>query len=513
MFDAAEKFFERIDTRWLIFVLLVGNNLYFPLSGGEEQYLQYAKEWFEPQWIPNSFTLTEFAGTRLVFQIICGFFTQFISIEWFAMIARVVSFALLAIPLARLFKHFGLSNVYIFIILQIFLITDQSFFGKEWMFRTFEPKVVAYFFLFWGLLAFLQQRYYRWVLWLVAATYFHVLVGGWFLLTGLIYLWIQRRNIMFIIKLGAAYVAPLLPFIWYLFNGVIKNSPSEINGVNLNWVYVYYRLPHHLGIFDSWEFFAETHLVGVVLSLFWLVACAWILRRDVARQAKPLFQLSLIILSLNLLFVVVAAVDAYWLGKSGSLGLKFYPFRQSTLAMFFLFIGVTGLILHRLASHPKFYLLRRLALSVVMIIFVSHFVSTVKRNVRYFAGNPSYQQMIDFVRQHTQPTDSFILLKMGNIRSTSEYMKFTRVAERDNFVVFKFVPAGTRKLYDWYVRNQLLGQMEKSPAEIPEIARAYSVNYVISPEELQVDALRKIYENEVYRVYAIDAPQKLKSAY
>jgi hypothetical protein len=508
MAEAIEKFFERIDTRLLIFILLVCNNLYFPLSGGEEQYLQYAKEWFEPQWIPNSFTLTEFAGTRLVFQMICGFFTQFITIEWFAMIARLVSFALLAFPLARLFKHFGLSNVYIFIILQIFLITDQSFFGKEWMFRTFEPKVVAYLFLFWGLIAFLRQRYYHWALWLVAATYFHVLVGGWFLLTGLIYLWFQRRNFAFIVKLAATYVVPLLPFIWYLYNGIIKNSPSEINGVNLNWVYVYYRLPHHLGIFDSWKFFVDTHLTGVVLSLFWLALCILILRRGVARQVKPLFQLSLIILSLNLFFVGVAAIDAYWLGKSGSLGLKFYPFRQSTLAMFFLFIAVTGLLIQHLANHPKFYLLRRFALLVVMVIFISHCVSTVKRNMRYFAGNPSYQQMIQFVRQHTRPGDAFILLNMGNIRSASEYMKFTRLAERENFVVFKFVPAGTKKLYDWYVRNQLLGQMEKTPAKISEIARTYSVNYVVSPNALQADGIRKIYENDVYRVYEIIAPQK-----
>lgn len=48
---------EKIDSRLLIFVVLICNNLAFPLSGGEEQYLQYAKQWFQPEWIPGSFTL------------------------------------------------------------------------------------------------------------------------------------------------------------------------------------------------------------------------------------------------------------------------------------------------------------------------------------------------------------------------------------------------------------------------------------------------------------------------
>jgi hypothetical protein len=502
--NSIEHFFERIDTRWLIFALMVYNNLYLPLSGGEEQYLQYAKEWFEPQWIPNSFTLTEFPGTRLIFQYICGFFTQFISIEWFAIIARIISFALLAFPLARLFKYFGISHIYIFIILQIFLITDQSFFGKEWMFRTFEPKVIAYLFLFWGLLALLQQQFMRWVFWLIASTYFHVLVGGWFLLTGLIYLWYNKRNYKLLIRLGFAYTVLLLPFIWYLYKGIIENSPSEINGVNLNWIYVYYRLPHHLGIFDSWVFFKKTHLNGVLLSIFWWAVCAWILRKNIAIELKPLFQLSLIILTINLIFVAVAAVDAYWLGKSGGLGLKYYPFRQSTLAMFFLFIAITGLILRSFASHPKFYLWRSFVLTIVLIIFVSHCVSTVKRNVRYMAGNLPYQQMINFVRQHTKPTDSFILLNMGNFRSTSEYMRFTRVAERENFVVFKFVPAGTQKLYEWFVRNQLLGKLEKAPTDIPKIAHTYGIDYIVTQSNLHQAVGRKIYENEVYQIYKIN---------
>jgi hypothetical protein len=120
------------------------------------------------------------------------------------------------------------------------------------------------------------------------------------------------------------------------------------------------------------------------------------------------------------------------------------------------------------------------------------------------AGNLPYQQMINFVRQHTKPTDSFILLNMGNFRSTSEYMRFTRVAERENFVVFKFVPAGTQKLYEWFVRNQLLGKLEKAPTDIPKIAHTYGIDYIVTQSNLHQAVGRKIYENEVYQIYKIN---------
>ena len=492
---------EKIDSRLLIFVVLICNNLAFPLSGGEEQYLQYAKQWFQPEWIPGSFTLTEFAGPRLIFQIICGFFLQFISIEWFAMIARIVAFAMFAFPLARLFRQLTLSNAYIFIILQIFLVTDQSLFAREWMFRTFEPKVLAYVCLFWGLTDFLDKKYIRWAMWLVAASYFHVLVGGWFFATGMIYLLLNNRDWRQIAKLYAVFVLPLLPFIIYLVNGVFLNQPQVGSALNLNWVYVYYRLSHHLGIFDSWKFFADKHLTGVLLSAIWLAVCVVLLRKSLPDYLRLLIHFIIIILAINLLFVGVAALDAFVFAKSGGFGLKFYPFRQSTLAMFFLFLLIAAFSEWLLIEKKWFESIKTVMLIAVFGLFVSQTISVVKHNIQYFKGDSAYSKMIDFVHEKTTFDEQFILIDMGNFQSPPEYMSFSRRTQRENFVVFKFVPAGTAKLAEWYERNQVLEIIAKDASQLVPLMRKYGIDYVIAPHTIEDADLANVFQNEKYWVY------------
>lgn len=492
---------EKTDSRILIFVLLICNNLAFPLSGGEEQYLQYAKQWFQPEWIPGSFTLTEFAGPRLIFQIICGFFLQFISIEWFAMIARIAAFALFAFPLARLFRQLNLSNANIFIILQIFLVTDQSLFAREWMFRTFEPKVLAYVCLFWGLTDFLDKKYIHWAIWLVAASYFHVLVGGWFFATGMIYLLLNNRDWRQIAKLSAVFVLPLLPFIIYLVNGVFLNQPQVGSALNLNWVYVYYRLSHHLGIFDSWQFFADKHLSGVLLSAIWLAVCIVLLRKSLPDFLRLLIHFIIIILAINLLFVGVAAMDAFAFAKSGGFGLKFYPFRQSTLAMFFLFLLI-GALAERLFAEKKWFATAKIGVLILVAgLFVSQTLSIVKHNIRYYRGDTAYSEMIDFVCENTTSGEQFILIDLGNFQSPPEYMSFSRRTARENFVVFKFVPAGTAKLAEWYERNQVLEIIAKDESQLVPLMQQYGIDYVIAPHGIEDSALTGVFRNEKYWMY------------
>ena len=64
-----------------------------------------AKQFINPEWISNSFTLTEFAGTRIAFQLIVGTLLQWVDFETMAFYGRLLNFALISIPLAMLFKN------------------------------------------------------------------------------------------------------------------------------------------------------------------------------------------------------------------------------------------------------------------------------------------------------------------------------------------------------------------------------------------------------------------------
>lgn len=92
-----------------IFLVLCINFLLLPISGGENQYLSFAKQFMDPTWIPNSFSLTEFPGTRLIFQYVFGYPLQFLEFDLCTMLFRIFNFALVSVPLAKIFKHFKLK--------------------------------------------------------------------------------------------------------------------------------------------------------------------------------------------------------------------------------------------------------------------------------------------------------------------------------------------------------------------------------------------------------------------
>ena len=132
----------------IIFITLVANKLALPISGNEEDYLGFAMQFFNPGWIRNSFTLSDFPGSRLFFQLIVGWPLQFLPWETALCLFRFINFFLLAVGLAFLFRKLKLHYLEAFFIFQIYIITAQSFFGGEWIFYGFEPKTLAYIFVF-----------------------------------------------------------------------------------------------------------------------------------------------------------------------------------------------------------------------------------------------------------------------------------------------------------------------------------------------------------------------------
>ena len=72
---------------------------------------------------------------------------------------RIINFLLISVPLAFIFNHLKFKWIHTLIIIQLFVMSSQNFFGGEWMIGGLEPKSFAYIFIFYGFYYFLQQNY------------------------------------------------------------------------------------------------------------------------------------------------------------------------------------------------------------------------------------------------------------------------------------------------------------------------------------------------------------------
>jgi len=322
---------NRIDSRVFIFVILGGNILSFCLVSNEELHLQYAKHYFNPDWIPNSFILSDWPGYRVIFQILLAPLLICFDFETTAFIARFISILLFIIPLSRLFKLIQLTNIDVLLLLQLYFFFNQAFFGGEWIFGSIEPKTLAYPFIFLSLYYLLKEKFYHSYIILAVATYLHVLAGAWVFVLFSFYLLFAKQNLIKIISFSFIYLILLSPFFYYLINELLINNQSAINGIDINWVIVYIRSPHHFGPFLSMTYFFQNFLLGILFSIASMLICIFIFSKYENEILKKINKLTIIIFSMLLLFVFISYFD-----KNGHF-MKYHPFRLSALSMFLFF--------------------------------------------------------------------------------------------------------------------------------------------------------------------------------
>ncbi len=491
--------FNRLNLGLLLFLTACCNYLSFKLYGGEEQYFAFAKQFFNPHWIPGSFSLTHPAGGNLFFEIIVGFLLQYISFENLAFFGRMTDFLLLALPLSKIFRFFKLTNIEAVFLFQLFFLPHQSIFAGEWIFQNFEVKTLAYIFVFYSLYYLLNKNIQLSALFSALATLFHFLVGGWFFLFSVIYFLIRKESLK---KTGSAlilYGIITFPFIFYLARVYFFNNPVIINGINTNYIYSYERLPFHLGIFKSWSYFTGVHLDGVIISLILYLLCIFVFSRLKNSQIRDINLLNIIIFSEQFIFIIIAIFD-----KNGIL-LKTYPFRTSSLSallMMIEFLLVIKFYLRKYFSNQKagpqrsiFFARakRRIyansANAVMLLLFLVFFsiecVETLKgRNTDLPEITPDMKEMMEYIKNNTLKEDVF-LFTLKEIP-----LSFHRIAEREAFVVWKFTPTSSKSIYQWYNREEWRKRVAQNISLIDELKKLYRVDYVISDSTYEYSTLK-----------------------
>ena len=491
-------FWDRLPIWLILFVLLMSHKWGIDISGGEAHYLSYAKHYMDPEWIPGSFTFSEEPGSRMLFQLVFGSLSRYFDFITLVGLTRLFNFLLYAIVLGNLVKFLGIPNWLTFVIFEIYLVAMQCFFGSEWIFISFEPKTMAYVCLFAGLLSWMKGAWRTTAWWMTMGTYFHFLVGGWFMLTLAILSLGQHRG-QKAIRMILWYAFGISPLLLYIYS-VIANVPPEENGLRANWIYVYYRLPHHLGLFKTMDYFRDTHLTGVLWTFIWWVIIWW--KRGLWRASRPwhlLRQVHSLMGLMIMLFVGIAWVDAAFLNHSGGLLLKSYPFRQDALFKFFTFFLVAYWGYKLLQEKNWLHFVTPVPF-LLLILTIAQTNNNIGRN-RRFLDRPEYFKMTNWISENTPVKSTLIPYHVPE----NERITLGLFTDRDPWVEWKFVPAGTDKIYTWYLRQMQLDTFQQT-GKVSPIAESVQdgIPLIVTRDVDLPDTtqLQRIYKNAAFKVWS-----------
>jgi hypothetical protein len=224
----------------------------------------------------------------------------------------------------------------------------------------------------------------------------------------------------------------------------------------------------------------------------------WWLKKKQGKQ-KVLVQLMLIMLGINLFFVIVAWIDYQFMNSSGGLGLKFYPFRTNSLAMFILFILLFQSI-HAFLKPQSFYVwTARIVTALVVLLGVVQWINNIKFHLK--ADDLAFDEMALYINENTEPETVFTIL--GVPYNSDLFSSFSRKAERENFFVHKFVAAEKFKLLEWKQRKTAYNQLRKDISYAEELKDPYALDYVLSQKAFTESSLQLVYQNSDYYLYKI----------
>lgn len=162
-------------------------------------------------------------------------------------VLRAVLILLFAAGLTRLFTRLGLSAIDALLALSAFYLLDQQYFGGEWIFKSPEGKSLAYAATFWAMSAALDLKWR--VVWIVMAiaTYFHLLVGGFWMLAILCWHLSSERDWRATLRLLLKYSSAVLPLVIAI--AVQRAADNPIGDIDTNAIYLFERSPHHVAPF------------------------------------------------------------------------------------------------------------------------------------------------------------------------------------------------------------------------------------------------------------------------
>lgn len=487
---------NKIDNRIILLILLALHSLGPELGGNEEQYLVYLKKFYDPSWMPYAEYLNDFPGTRIVFQYLFGWLFEFFNFETVAIIGRTLQIVLIAFPIAKILTKFKITNVGLLAIIPLWLMR-QAMFGGGYMIGHFETKTFAYIFSLWAVVYYLDKKYWHSIIFQILAFHFHMLVGGWAsLVLGLLFLIETRWKT--VIYYGV-FIFFCIPFLWYISNGLITNA-FKPEDVNLNWVYTYYRNPHHTTMFKSMDRFYYMWFWGLFMSLIFTIIHYFIYKRTSNYYLRKIALFNCIIFCQHLVFVVISIYD-----KNGDL-LKTYPHRTSVFFKFFSLVEFASFAViykENIKAFISKYIQNKLIRNilpyvgiVLILLSLGKFVSKRSNNLLGIYSDEFYEAT-KFAK--TTPEDAVFMISCKK----EPHQAFHRISERPCYVMEKLIPTEPKLMYNWYLAMEEQKKVEEDINYLGEIYEKENIDYLITNETYETDFLEKVFENKKFFVYKL----------
>lgn len=220
--------------------------LFHPLASNELDTLLTAKRFADPEFLTGDWFLGLPQGPRRPFQIALWPLAAWLPLPALSVVGRLLGYAALSVSLARMAVLLRVGAPMALAAGTLFVWLGQSLAGGEWLFGTVESKVAAYALVLWAVGDCSEGRLRRAFALAGLATTLHVLVGAQASLGLAVAAWPElRRGDGFVRRLAgiaAAWLLCALPALAILATAAGDQPPA---GVDIAWIYVVFRTPHH----------------------------------------------------------------------------------------------------------------------------------------------------------------------------------------------------------------------------------------------------------------------------
>ncbi len=339
--------------------------------------------------------------------------------------------------------------------------------------------------VFAGLNCLLDKKYLFAAGWAVLAAYLHILVGGWFFFLVIIFTLFATKNITIVLKQVLVFSLLIAPYAFYLAREVFS-SGSVIQGVNIDWVYVFFRNPHHTAPLSVHKHLLRTSIqVAATALVFGLTL--FVFSKKKGPVFDDLYRLNVIILTVLFVSLAISLIDHQ------GVFLKFYPFRLAAMGLLLMYLYIYKLVAAKWQSP--------VLVKFILILFGFYLITAASgKTISGFIHptvNPSYEALVDFVSRQTDPDEIFLTLKDYDL-------SFSRRTRREVFINLKCDPGGGRKVYEWYYRIREREKLVHDIGYIEQILKNYRIDYVLSDHLLPpCKRLSIAFQNPDYYLYKI----------
>ena len=499
----------------------------------EVDVLPLAKQFVDRSWIATDWYLNLETNYRFLFQAIFGWSIVHYGFLATSIVGRLICYSFVALGLVLLGQKLRLSLPYLLLVTVV--VTYQGYLqgaiAGEWFVGGLEAKAVAYGLILIAIPLMLGRHYVLMSLLLGLATSFHVLVGGWAVLTAIGWLAIRPQQRWF--KLGQkiwllllTYIAASIFAIPVLLKQLFSVEPT--GDISASFIYVFLRLPHHLNPF-AWHPILWIRLI--VYLLLW-AACTISLKKEAdsrgwTQSDRSRFELAEF--TLISLIPFIGGIAVAFIDRQGE-WLKYYPFRFGDMML-----PLTTCLLVACNLETKFAVKKRkfrpLLIAVLIgvlftqvTVFTQQAIASVEFPAEPQNVDPQWKLMSDWIHDYT-PQDAIIISHPWKLAS------FTWMTERATIVKLKMFPQSKKSIVEYYQRlndlsdgalakiyfgNEPLDQIKTVKAisagfshlnrdRVIKLMEKYHASYFLTEEQHHLD-LEIVHRQSPYVLYAFPAP-------